>query len=670
MIESSGGPSTFRDLSAFVACPRVNSLALSVDGTRLVAAVQTLSGDGTRFVSGLWEIDPAGNRDALRLTRSDKGESAPVFGPDGTLYFLSSRAADGDGGEDEGAAVWALPPRGEAVVVARHPGGISAVTVARDSGALCHTAGLLPGAADAEAHGRLRAARKDAKVTAILYEAGPTRAWDHDLGPAEPHTFVRSGAGAEPVDAGGQGVGLEDPGDAALSPDGTRVAYSRFVPGRVPDEHRTAVVVADAVSGEEIHVVGDVEHLYEGPRFTHDGSAVVCCRMRYPTYDDPWETTLVRIDLADGTVRDLLPGFDNWPGGVACSPLDDTVFFTADEQGHAPVFRRDPDGGVTRLTASGTYGSLTVAPDGRTLYALRHAVDAPPVPVRIDAGVADRTPAVLPAPGGVGRLPGVLTEVRTEADDGFALRGWLVLPEGASAEEPAPLLVAVHGGPQSSWNGWTWRWNPWPFAARGYAVLLPDPALSTGYGQINHQRGWGQWGGRPYTDVIALTDAAEARHDIDASRTALAGGSYGGYMANRVATSTDRFKAIISHAGLWDLRMFQGDTDAPWYFQRIFGDPLNRPERYESDSPHLDVAKIRTPMLVIHGAKDYRVPVGQGATLFQELQRHEVRAKYLYFPDENHWILKPNHTRLWYETCLNFLDHHVLGTEWQQPDLL
>ncbi|MBW8817967.1 MAG: PD40 domain-containing protein, partial [Streptomyces sp.] len=258
MTESSGGPSTFRDLSALVACPRVNSLALSVDGTRLVAAVQVLSGDGTRFVSGLWEIDPTGERDALRLTRSDKGESGPVFGPDGTLYFLSERAA-ADGDEGEGAALWALPPRGEAVVVARHPGGIAAVTVARNSGALCHTAGLLPGAADAEAHGKLRAARKDAKVTAILYEAGPTRAWDHDLGPAEPHTFVRAGVDAEPVVAGGQGIGLEDPGDAALSPDGTRVAYRRFVPGRVPDEHRTAVVVADAVSGEEALVVGDLE---------------------------------------------------------------------------------------------------------------------------------------------------------------------------------------------------------------------------------------------------------------------------------------------------------------------------------------------------------------------------------------------------------------------------
>ncbi|MEU6844491.1 S9 family peptidase [Streptomyces sp. NPDC046716] len=670
--DTAGGASAFHDLSAYLALPRVNSLALSGDGSRLVAAVQNLSGDGTRFVSGLWELDPAGTREAVRLTRSDKGESGPAFGPDGALYFLSGRPGDSDGddGKHEGPALWALPPRGEAAVVARHPGGIAAYTVARDSGALAHVAGLLPGTADAEAHDRLRKEREDAKVTAILYEAGPTRAWDRDLGPEDPHVFVRATADASLVDAGGQGAGLEDAGDAVLSPDGTRVAYTRFEAGRVPDENRTAVVIADATTGKPLHVLGDLVHLYEAPVFTGDGTAVVCSRMFYPTYDEPWDGTLVRIDLASGEVTDLLPGFDNWPGGTVCSPADDTLFFTADEKGHSPVFRRDPDGTVTRLTASGAYGSLCVAPDGRTLYALRNAIDSPPRPVRLDAATADQTPAELPAPGGVGALPGTLTEVHVEADDGFPLRGWLVLPEGACAERPAPLLVSVHGGPQGSWNAWTWRWNPWPFAARGYAVLLPDPALSTGYGQRNHERGWGQWGGRPYDDVMALTDATEARDDIDATRTGLAGGSYGGYMANRVATSTDRFKAIVSHAGLWDLRMFQGDTDVPWYFQRIFGDPLTRPERYEADSPYENAAKISTPMLVIHGAKDYRVPVGQGAALFQDLQRFEVPAKYLYFPDENHWILSPGHIKVWYETFLNFIDHHVLGTEWQRPGLL
>ncbi|MQY13520.1 Dipeptidyl-peptidase 5 [Streptomyces sp. RB5] len=676
MPKNTRGTTAFHDLSAFVATPRVSSLALSPDGTRLIAAVQQLGGDGTRFVSGLWELDPGGEREARRLTRSVKGESAPAFGPDGTLYFLSARAdtdpaaASGSGsGDDAGAALWALPERGEAVVVARHPGGIEGYAVARDAGTLGWIAGLLPGAADAEAHGKLRRARDEAKVTAILYESGPTRAWDHDLGPEEPHAFVR-GEGGAVTDAGGLGIGLEDPSDVALSPDGTRVAYTRFEPGQVPDGHRSAVVVADAASGEELNVLGGAEFMYESPVFTGDGAGLICVRNTYATYDTPWDSTLVHLDLTTGEEHDLLPGFPNWPSAATVSPADGTLWFTADERGHAPVFRRAPDGTVTRLTASGAYTSLRVTPDGRTLYALRNAIDSPPRPVRLDSAAVDQTPAAIPAPGDTGELPGTLTEVTATGDDGFPLRGWLVLPEGASAAHPAPLFVAVHGGPQSSWNAWTWRWNPWPFAARGYAVLLPDPAHSTGYGQANHERSWGDWGGRPQADVLALADATVARPDIDAGRTALGGGSYGGYMANRIATRTDRFKAIVTHAGLWDMRAFQNDTDSPWYFQRIFGDPLTRPERYGTDSPHPDVAAIRTPMLVIHGAKDYRVPVGQGAALFQELQRHGVPASYLYFPDENHWILAPNHTRVWYEAFMAFLDHHVLGTAWHRPELL
>ncbi|MEU3503353.1 prolyl oligopeptidase family serine peptidase, partial [Streptomyces hundungensis] len=164
--------------------------------------------------------------------------------------------------------------------------------------------------------------------------------------------------------------------------------------------------------------------------------------------------------------------------------------------------------------------------------------------------------------------------------------------------------------------------------------------------------------------------ATEARPDIDATRTGLAGASYGGYLANRVATLTDRFKAIVSHASIWDLRSFESDTDVPDYFRRIFGHPLTRPERYEENSPFLAADRIRTPMLVVHGGKDYRVPVGQGRALFQELQRHEVPVKFLYFPDEGHWILAPNHARLWYSTLLNFLDHHVLGKEWERPAMV
>jgi dipeptidyl aminopeptidase/acylaminoacyl peptidase len=255
------------------------------------------------------------------------------------------------------------------------------------------------------------------------------------------------------------------------------------------------------------------------------------------------------------------------------------------------------------------------------------------------------------------------------------VRGFLALPELArpgelAPGERAPLLVWVHGGPLGSWNAWTWRWNPWTATARGYAVLLPDPALSTGYGPDFLTAGWPAWGGAPYIDVLALTDTALLRDDLDPGRTALMGGSFGGYMANWVATQTDRFDAIVTHASLWDLDSFTGATDSSFAWLAEMGDPLTDRDRIEANSPHLRVADIGTPVLVIHGDKDYRVPIGEGLRLWFDLVRHEVPAKFLYFPDENHWVLTPGNAQVWYSTVFAFLAEHVLGQDWERPGLL
>jgi len=221
-----------------------------------------------------------------------------------------------------------------------------------------------------------------------------------------------------------------------------------------------------------------------------------------------------------------------------------------------------------------------------------------------------------------------------------------------------------------SWNSWSWRWNPWVMAARGYAVLLPNPALSQGFGQDFVRRGWGEWGGAPYTDLMAAVDAVEQRPDIDESRTAAMGGSFGGYMANWVATQTDRFRAIVTHASLWNLDSFIGTTDAAYYWEKEWGDPLAEPKRYEQNSPHRFADAIRTPTLVIHGDKDYRVPIGEGLRLWYDLQKRGVPSKFLYFPDENHWVLTPGNATVWYETVLAFLAEHVLGEQWRRPELV
>jgi dipeptidyl aminopeptidase/acylaminoacyl peptidase len=708
-----------------VAIPRVTALRLAPDGSWLAAAVQTLSPDRKKYLTSLWRVDPAGGP-PRRLTRSAEGEANPRFLPDGSLLFTSRRPDPGagparrDGATADLPALWVLPPGGgEARIVAALPGGVNAAAVARDAGTVVLASPVLPaagrdghdghdGAADGNSAAddvRWRKERGDAGVTAILHESAPIRYWDHDLGPDQVRLFsvdpalLRESAGNDER-PGEEFTGLRDltpePGRALdeeafeLTPDGTSVitGWQWWHPA---GQSYAELVMIDVATGKRRVLLSIPEYNFSGPRVSPDGRLIVCERELQTTPELPPDVTLVVLGVngagpAGEAGRDLLPGLDRWPGEPAWSPDSRAVYFAADDGGRRPVFRVDTHTGqVTRVTDDdGAYSDLNPAPDGRYLYALRSAVDAPPTPVRIDlnpktpegpgSGAAEPaaldSPVALDSPGAGLALPGRLEEVAAAADDDQPIRAWLVLPEDASPARPAPLLLWVHGGPMGSWNAWSWRWNPWLMAARGYAVLLPDPALSTGYGQEFIARGYHDWGARPFADIMAVTEPVLARPDIDADRTAMMGGSYGGYMANWIAGHTDRFNAIVSHAGLWVLDQMFGTTDHPMFWRPQFGDPLTQPEMYEANSPNRHLHQIRTPMLVIHGDKDYRVPVSEALWLWWDLSRSGVEAKFLYFPDENHWILTPGNVRIWYETVFAFLAQHVLGQEWQRPELL
>ena len=693
----------FTDLSEFVSAPRVTSLRLSPDGTWLAATVQTVAGEPARYVSSIWRVPTAPEGVPVRLTRSAEGESGPKFLPDGSLLFASKRPAapaprrageaawdkpgNGKPGNDK-PGLWLLPAAGgEAYRIAAPPGGVSDISAARDQPVMVYSAAVLPAAPGGPDDAARRRARADVGVSAILHESGTLRYWDHDLGP----DGLRLLTAAIPAGAGGAGGEPAQPRDLTpdasreldeqafeLTPDGSTVVTGWLVP-EPTGQWRIEIAVIDTATGARRTLLTSGEADFQNPRVSPDGRLLVATCTERDTYDRPGDSTLVLAALsgemalpseAGGQPRDLLAGFDRLPSEVAWAPDSRAVYFTADDQGRRPVFRVDlADGGITRITADdAAYDNLSPSPDGRYLYALRNAVDAPPAPVRIDLAASE--PVRLASPGAALEVPGRLEEVQATAADGTTIRGWLVLPETARAAAPAPLLLWVHGGPQSSWNAWSWRWNPWLMAARGYAVLLPDPALSTGYGQQMMERGHGTWGASPYTDVMAITDAVVERPDIDGSRTAMMGGSFGGYMANWIAGHTGRFAAIVSHAGLWALDQFNGTTDEPAYWRRVFGDPASQPERYHDNSPHLHVASIVTPMLVIHGDKDYRVPVGEALRLWADLTAHSKVAKFLYFPDENHWILKPGDAAVWYETVFAFLAEHVLGEQWRRPELL
>ena len=667
------------DLDTFLTLPRVSGLALSPDGSRLVTSVSTVAPDGTKFQSALWELDPAGNAAPRRLTRSAKGETGAAFLPDGSVVFTSARpdpdAKKGDDRDDR-AALWLLPAGGgEARLLADPPAGVDGLAVARDSGHVILGVGAYPGTATLEEDADKHKARKDAGVTAQLFESYPIRFWDHYIGPRDrrlhripPPAADDTRADLEPVlDGTGQHL---DEVDFDVTPDGATLVTG-WNPRTGVSDLTTELVAVDISTGER-RTLADGDIGWWGARCSPDGRSVACVREVLGDPDHAEQIGLWLVDLTTGDTRDLTPGLDRWPAAAPVwAPDSSAVYFVADDNGRASVFRVDvASGQTTRLSNAGAFSDLCPSPDGATLFALRNTMASPPQAVALDTTTPDQEPRPIPTPGSPLEVPGRVEEVTTTAADGTPVHSWLALPADASETNPAPLVLWIHGGPIGSWNSWHWRWNPWLLVERGYAVLMPDPALSTGYGQSFVERGRGRWGDEPFTDLMAATDAAVARPDIDETRTAAMGGSFGGYMANWVAGHTDRFRCLVTHASLWALDQFHGTTDHAAWWEREFGDPYRDVSRYEAHSPHKAIGQITTPMLVIHGELDHRVPVGEALRLWVDLMRHGVEAKFLYFPDENHWILKPQHARVWYETVLAWLDHHLLGKEWQRPEIL
>jgi dipeptidyl aminopeptidase/acylaminoacyl peptidase len=656
----------FDNLDDYLALPRVSGLAVSADGTRVVTTVAALDDTSSAHVSAVWELDPAGQRPAHRLTRSANGESSPTFTTDGDLLFLSSRpnSENSDDGKKPPASLWRLPAGGgEAVEVLSMPGGISAVRSARAADTEVVGASMLPAARDVDDDRRLRNLRRDGHVTAILHTDYPVRFWNHDIGPDELRL----------LDVAGPRDLTPNPGTALLeagfdvSPDGTFLVTTWRVSGPGPTQ-RSVLVRIELASGHRSVIADDPDASFEQPVISPDGSRVAFTRDTISTPQCAPRMTLQQLRFGEQR-RSVTEEWDRRPSSLTWSSDGNALIVTADQNGRAPVFSVDTQTStVTQLSHDDFGYTNVVAAPGGVLYALRSSYAAPPHPVRIDPdGAVTPLPCIeLPS------LPGTLTEVATTTADGTTVRSWLVLPDDPAP--PAPLLLWVHGGPLGSWNSWAWRWNPWLMAAHGYAVLLPDPALSTGYGQDFIQRGWGAWGGPPFDDLMAATDAACEHPRVDATRIAAMGGSFGGYMANWIAGHTNRFAAIVTHASLWALDQFGPTTDTAYYWRREM-----TPAMTADNSPHHFVANISTPMLVIHGDRDYRVPIGEGLRLWYELLANSALPagadgssphRFLYFPTEDHWVIAPQHTKIWYEVVIAFLAEHVLG-EWREwPEAL
>ena len=623
-------PSVFENLTDFIRIPRVTGLALAPDGSRLVATVQEPDEKLARYVTALWDIPLAPGGTPARLTRSEQGESAPEFGPDGALLFVSSRP------DGEDAALWSLPSVGEPRRIATSPGGLGAPRSA--GGVVVATGSRLVGSTSAEDDETRRAERKDQAVTAILHDGMPIRWWDHELDVASPRLFAIDPATGEVRDLTPDvGQQLRN-GDFDLSADGSFV-LATFAERATRGRPRNVVVRIEVASGVRTILLEETradDTIVDAstPRISPDGTRYVVARSIRGTFDTPHREWLEVRSLSDPAavvtldIGDVTPSSD-----PVWSPDGTTVFATGDLDGVGAVLAVDPvTGAADTIVDDASYSSLLPHPDGRSLLALRASMDSPATPVRIPlvaSGLEARggpapslqsvSPTFLPTPTDIGELPG--TVVRVHADvDGVDVPGYLFLPNEVPDGASPPVMTWIHGGPFSSWNAWSWRWCPWLAVQRGYAVLLPDPALSTGYGDGAIARAWPHRAGVVWREIEGLLDAVLDEHpSLDRARTALLGASFGGYMTNWIAGHTDRFRCIVTHAGLWSLDQQHDTTDNAAGKNGIFGTEAEHPEWYADNSPDRTQDEIVTPMLLIHGDSDQVVPVHESLNTYRQL---------------------------------------------------
>jgi dipeptidyl aminopeptidase/acylaminoacyl peptidase len=399
----------------------------------------------------------------------------------------------------------------------------------------------------------------------------------------------------------------------------------------------------------------------EGPLYSPDGKYIAYRSQSRPGYEsDRWQ--LMVYDRSTGTSRSLTEANDHWVESYSWSPDSTRVLFTTEDRGRQGIHMIPVAGGADRAITSDnmTLDDMQLSPDGKVMVYSGQSGSHPTEIYRVTSagGTAVQLTHLNDDLLAGYALP-QLEEFAVESNsaDKAPVSSFMVKPPGFSANRKYPVLFLIHGGPQGAWGeSWTYRWNAEVFAAAGYVVVMPNPRGSVGYGQRFTDEINQDWGGRAYDDIMAVADHVAALPYADADRMAAAGGSYGGYMVDWMLGHTQRFKALITHAGVYDLRSESGATEELWFpIWEFHGMPWDDPDLYSKWSPSTYVKDFHTPTLVIHGELDFRVPYTQGLQLFTALQLQKVPSKLLLFPDEGHWILKPQNTVLWYDTFLTWI---------------
>jgi len=644
---------------------RVGEIALSPDGAHLVTTVRALDPDGQKLTADLWWTDTAGGP-PRRLTTHPAGSHSARFAPDGrSVLFLSARSGK--------SQVWRIAvDGGEAEPVTDLPLDVAGFALSPDGASLVVALEVYPDAATLDETVTRLAAHGAKKASGQIFDQLMIRHWDTWYDGRRSHLFVLPIAGGAPVDLT-PGLEADTPPrpfggmeEVAFTPDGAGLVFCAHDRGR---ERAWTTDIrlfhATAAAPSERHDVSEgLGAVCMAPRFSPDGKTLAWLAMTRPGNEADRLRVVLRA-FPDGEPRALAEAWDRSAGLVAWSPDGKTVLTAADNLGQRSLFGIDVASGAVRtLVRDGWVGEVVPGPE--RIFFTRDDLESPPevYSIRYDGSDLVQHTTFNAAP---------LADVRLGAPEPFTFAGWngetvhgyVVTPADFDPTERYPVAFIIHGGPQGSMgNHFHFRWNPQVYAGAGYASVFIDFHGSTGYGQAFTDAIRGHWGDRPLEDLQRGLEAALARFPwLDGERVAALGASYGGYMVNWIAGNwPDRFRCLVNHDGILCERAGYYDTEELWFPEwEHGGPPWEQAESYERFNPVRFVDRWQTPMLVIHGGQDFRVVDVQGIGTFTALQRRGIPSRLLYFPDENHWVLKPSNAVLWHETVLAWLDQWCRG---------
>ncbi len=643
---------------------RLSSPAISPDGRWVVFAVRQADIDANSFHSQLYATDLQG-RTLTQLTDGKGNSSSPRFLRTGLLTFVSSR--------DGNPQVFSMDPANPAVVtpLTRVPGGIGAFIWSGDEKRIAFARDIDPRARTFAEALALEKEAAGAKATGRILSGLMFRVWDSWRDNQRSHIFLHAPGSEEyvdltpgefdtpPLDLGGAQ-------DFTFSGDDAWFAYVKNIDPVVAVSTNNDIFLRDLRSGKERNISADNKGSDANPVFSPQNRYLAYLSMSRPGFEAD-KKDIILHDLKTGARRNLTAAFANTITALEFAADERAIYFIASESIHKPIFRLHiASGRIEKIVSAVNASSLRATRDGRTLVYMAQNVAMPQELFKVDLRSRRQTQLTH---FNRERLKNVemnrVETFRFQGAAGETVEGMLLKPPFFDAGKKYPLVFLVHGGPQNAWtDDFHYRWNHSLFASPGYVVAAINFHGSPGYGQEFTDSISGDWGGAPFVDLVKGQQyLVESFPFIDPERLVAAGASYGGFMINWMAGHSDEFKypfrCLVSHDGIFDARSMYYSTEELWFEEWEYGGVPWESGLYEKWNPANFVERFKVPMLVVHSEKDFRVPVCQGLMLFTALQRRGVESKMLYYPDENHFVQKPQNARLWWQTVLGWFAEHL-----------